>query len=294
MQGKVKFRSFNKKEYYNPLLDASLIGKKIGNIVVLPYYFCKEDRAYWLCKCVCGKEVVKSRDNLLYASKFLSCGCIKYITKSLKGTENPSFKNLSGKIIEHPFGKIKILKFTKFYKGNSYWQFKCHCGKISEAIGTRLCSKKHKSCGCLKGLSRLKNIKGKTFGILKVIERIVINNNLKVWKCICLKCKNILYKDSYSITSVKAKCCRKCFGKFFNKENHPMWDKNITPQERILAKNRFYNPKHREWRLKIFARDNYTCQITGKTGKICAHHIESWHSNKKARYKISNGITILQ
>lgn len=34
--------------------------------------------------------------------------------------------------------------------------------------------------------------------------------------------------------------------------------------------------------------------LCDKTGNICAHHLESWSSNKDLRYELANGITLLQ
>ena len=47
------------------------------------------------------------------------------------------------------------------------------------------------------------------------------------------------------------------------------------------------------WRTKIYERDNYTCQISGKKGiKLVVHHLEGFNNNKKLRFDINNGITL--
>jgi len=51
--------------------------------------------------------------------------------------------------------------------------------------------------------------------------------------------------------------------------------------------------KYVNWRKSVFERDNYTCQkykIRG--GKLIAHHIESFHKNKKLIFSLTNGITL--
>ena len=54
----------------------------------------------------------------------------------------------------------------------------------------------------------------------------------------------------------------------------------------------------REWRKKVFKRDNYTCQACNKrngngyTVYLEAHHIKSWAKYPRSRYAVSNGITL--
>jgi len=51
--------------------------------------------------------------------------------------------------------------------------------------------------------------------------------------------------------------------------------------------------KYKQWRQKVFKRDNYTCQKCGKRGgEIHAHHIKSFKSFPKLRYKTDNGLTL--
>lgn len=47
-----------------------------------------------------------------------------------------------------------------------------------------------------------------------------------------------------------------------------------------------------EWCKKVFKRDNYTCQVCGKKGKINAHHIYNWLTHIDLRYDVNNGITV--
>lgn len=48
-----------------------------------------------------------------------------------------------------------------------------------------------------------------------------------------------------------------------------------------------------EWRLSVFARDNYTCQLCGYAGKkLEAHHIYKFKKFPKKRFIVKNGITL--
>ena len=86
-------------------------------------------------------------------------------------------------------------------------------------------------------------------------------------------------------------------------ENNPNYKGGITP---ILRSVRTYN-KYKEWREKIYLRDNYTCQICGKIGgRLQAHHIISFSKiiqyyeiidyqeaiECKILWDINNGITL--
>lgn len=58
---------------------------------------------------------------------------------------------------------------------------------------------------------------------------------------------------------------------------------------------RNYNdPDYKEFRLKVLARDNYTCQWPNcKSRKRCqVHHIMLWAKYPELRYSIKNGITL--
>lgn len=58
---------------------------------------------------------------------------------------------------------------------------------------------------------------------------------------------------------------------------------------------RNYNDKqYKEWRQKIYARDNFTCQwpYCNKKGKVQAHHILKWSDFPGLRYHIDNGISL--
>lgn len=72
-------------------------------------------------------------------------------------------------------------------------------------------------------------------------------------------------------------------------ENHWNWKGGITPQNQRARNSREY----REWRMAVFARDNFTCLCCGKRGgRLNAHHIATWADNPDKRYDLDNGITL--
>ena len=52
--------------------------------------------------------------------------------------------------------------------------------------------------------------------------------------------------------------------------------------------------EYKQWRSKVFERDNYTCQCCLKRGghNLQAHHKENFSSNKDLRFDIDNGVTL--
>ena len=70
-------------------------------------------------------------------------------------------------------------------------------------------------------------------------------------------------------------------------ENHWAWKGGIA-----LRCTREY----KEWRNAVYERDNYTCVKCGQSpsGKLNAHHIESFTANKELRTVISNGATMCE
>ena len=90
-------------------------------------------------------------------------------------------------------------------------------------------------------------------------------------------------------------CSRKCqnlgHGKYYSSENHPRYNENLEPHERIT--NRKYNDYY-NWRKTVYERDQFTCQSCGDNqgGNLVAHHIESYRANRSKRTLIKNGITL--
>jgi hypothetical protein len=70
-------------------------------------------------------------------------------------------------------------------------------------------------------------------------------------------------------------------------ENSGTWKGGINPINDTIRKSAEY----KEWRRKVFERDNYTCKKCKKnSGTKNAHHIKNFSDDKK-NFKISNGIT---
>lgn len=72
---------------------------------------------------------------------------------------------------------------------------------------------------------------------------------------------------------------------------HPKYDPNLSEIERI--KKRINNDKY-DWRLSIFKRDKFTCQVCqdSQGGNLVAHHLNCYKYFPEERWDISNGVTL--
>ena len=67
------------------------------------------------------------------------------------------------------------------------------------------------------------------------------------------------------------------------------WKGGITKKNALIRSSREFDL----WRKSVFARDNYTCQKTGKKGgELHPHHIQNFAQFPELRFVVSNGITL--
>lgn len=54
------------------------------------------------------------------------------------------------------------------------------------------------------------------------------------------------------------------------------------------------DPVYRDWRVRVYKRDKFTCQMPGCSYKkyLNAHHIQKWASASSLRFDVDNGITL--
>jgi 5-methylcytosine-specific restriction endonuclease McrA len=84
--------------------------------------------------------------------------------------------------------------------------------------------------------------------------------------------------------------CPACAIKKNSGETYYNYKKDLTEKERIYRR---HDKRNVEWRKKIFERDDYTCQITGKKGgDLVAHHLKLYSKHKELRFEIDNGVTL--
>lgn len=115
----------------------------------------------------------------------------------------------------------------------------------------------------------------------------------KSFKTNCVICGNIFYCQPSQIDLRNRKTCsRKCRGIHQRLLAIKRRDeKGLTQhqKDRIIR----YSADSNEWRVKVFERDNYTCQHCKKRGGYLeAHHIKPFAYYQELRFEISNGLTL--
>lgn len=298
IENKLNLREWNDtgEKKNHPNLDLSIIGKKFRKLTVISFHHYDKIRelSFWNCECDCGNTNIVSRNGL--NGRTISCGCES--AKGHQGKEHARFKDLEGK----KFGKLLVISLHSFNKkGGTKWNCICNCGKNKTIYACNLIHGKSKSCGCLAIKNRKKrafDLTGEKFGSYTVIKKVKNaktrhGKSIDCWKCEC-KCGIIKLLETNYLKDYANKGCKKCFGMSLRGKNHHNWNSDLTEKERNSRLTERNKPEYGVWKRLVFKRDNNTCQITGKKGKICAHHLECFHANKELRTTVDNGITLLQ
>ena len=103
-------------------------------------------RAYWICKCDCGK--IKSIAGIsLKNGATQSCGCLR---------NEHVFHAIAKDETGNRYGKLTVLKMDDIRDnfGRLKWICQCDCGNIKSISGADLRSGNTSSCGCNAGISK--------------------------------------------------------------------------------------------------------------------------------------------
>lgn len=109
---------------------------------------------------------------------------------------------IQGKI----FNNLKVIAPTAERKNHQVvWECECLlCGKHTFVKGCKIVNGETKGCGCLKSP---KNMRGKRFGRLLVLEHVGSNNKgFALWKCLC-DCGNIKIIKGSDLRTGSTKSC---------------------------------------------------------------------------------------
>jgi len=112
-------------------------------------------------------------------------------------------------------------------------------------------------------------------------------------KCFCNWCGKELERHYSQIKNVKhincgSKECKKAQRKLYSGSNSPHWQNGKTKASLILR----HSIEYKEFRNRIFNRDNYTCQECGIGGQIEMHHIKEVSNYPELIFNEKNCITL--
>ncbi len=120
----------------------------------------------------------------------------------------------------------------------------------------------------------------------KIRQTILAKRDAK--KClVCLKIFRVPRSSS------KKYCSRNCYyeickGRYLA-EKSPLWQGGITPINMKIRNSKEY----KDWRIRVFRRDDYTCQECGSRGMtLHADHIKPFAYYPELRLVIENGRTL--
>lgn len=105
----------------------------------------------------------------------------------------------------------------------------------------------------------------------------------------CIICGNI-FEPKHKIIKICSKKCKIIHCQNITKsDKNPNWKGGIGSINQIERRSN----KLKEWRIKVFERDKYTCQDCNKIGgTLHAHHILPFATHKELRFEIGNGKTL--
>ncbi len=111
----------------------------------------------------------------------------------------------------------------------------------------------------------------------------------------CDNCHKIFYAKAKQLKDNKNSfCSRKCSAEFRVGPRCSAWRGGVTPHNKKIRDSKQY----KEWREKVFRRDDYTCQVCGaRNGKgkavyLQAHHIKEFINYAELRFDLNNGQTL--
>lgn len=200
------------------------------------------------------------------------------------------------------FGRLIALESVGSNKRKSrLWKCKCDCGREKITTSLLLVTNQTRSCGCLQketiSKMRAKNLVGKKFNKLTVLNKIGKIGKYIHWECRC-DCGKITKIITASLINGNTKSCG-CLTierlKSMTGVNHPNWNHKLTIKEREHNKKyrKTTDPKFIEWSFKVKQRDNFICQKCLKNSKhLQSHHILGWLDYPDLRYDIDNGICL--
>lgn len=179
-----------------------LTGKKFGDWVVLNISDKRANKKiYWDCKCaICGRPACFPARRLT-AGKNNNCGCFNEASSQKVCIEETG----------NTYGELTVLRRDGVDESShATWLVRCSCGEEFVTLGKNLRGKNKITC-CVKcsyklrAIGNMKDISGKRFGKLLVIDRLNIPGK-SIWNCEC-ECGKVVRRSRTSLISGTCTSC---------------------------------------------------------------------------------------
>jgi endogenous inhibitor of DNA gyrase (YacG/DUF329 family) len=136
---------------------------------------------------------------------------------------------------------------------------------------------------CNKTFAAYKNHHKNKYFCSRKCRAIDLRNKSLIEK-LCLICGKKIVINKHKKTKY---CSRQCFYKGNSGPNNYAY-KGFYEKPALFRES----PMYRKWRIEIYKRDNYTCQICGRRQDLRANHIKKFSDYPDLRCDINNGILI--
>lgn len=192
-------------------------------------------------------------------------------------------------LIGRTFHKLSVIEFSHTKKGKTHWRCLCECGNEKIIDSSSLSSGHTKSCGCQRTLSnykKMRDLSGKRFGKLLVLEFSHKDSKNIYWKCQC-DCGRIINSPSstnlFRGGATSCGCIRlekvRNMALSMTKNANPMWKGGISKQKypdiwNDELKESIRNRDERQCRFP-----NCECTDIGLKRRLDVHHIDSDKNN---------------
>lgn len=181
-------------------VDVDMIGQKFGRLTVIKRVEEQNGALKWLCKCDCGNEKIVAGSHLKDGST-KSCGCYSNEVKHRKKCID---------LIGKKFGRLTVIERAENKGRQTAWLCHCDCGNSKIINAYSLKSGRTRSCGCIAKEQPVrhtaKDLTGRIFGKLTVIERVKNRNNRPMWRCLC-ECNNMTIVPSNALCNGHTTSC---------------------------------------------------------------------------------------
>lgn len=106
------------------------------------------------------------------------------------------------------------------------------------------------------------------------------------------KCGHVHTTTFQSFKNSKHKVCESCKRNLNKGENAYNWSGGYYDKEDTKFR---HSLEYREWRKKVFERDEYTCKHCGCVdARLNAHHLDGYNWCEEGRIDVDNGITLCE